>query len=80
MSDEQVLYRSPMLHRLLREADGQLVIEVVVGRMAMSAVRVRLDAHEARAWTEEGGAFADRLAAKITADPKFGGRAYPADS
>jgi uncharacterized protein (DUF4415 family) len=75
MSDEQVLYQSPMMHRVVRLPDGALEIEVVVGRMAMEAVRVRLDDDELAQWQAEGGRFADRLAAAITANPRFGGRA-----
>jgi len=78
MSDEQVLYVSPLLYRLLREADGALVIEVVVGGFAMSAVRVRLTAEEAQAYAREGPAWADRLARDIMARPSFDGRAYDA--
>ncbi|MFO7566502.1 MAG: hypothetical protein R6X02_27920 [Enhygromyxa sp.] len=77
MSDE-VIFQSPMMYRLLRESGGGLVIEVVVGGIAMSAVRVRLDAEEALAYEREGSRFSDRLASAITADPRFDGRAYPA--
>lgn len=73
---EQVLHQSPMLYRVLREASGALVIEVVVGGMAMYTVRVRLNDDEATAWSREGRAFSDRLAKEITANPRFGGRAY----
>ncbi|MCE9671625.1 hypothetical protein LY474_27840 [Myxococcus stipitatus] len=77
-SEEQVLYVSPLLYRLLRAADGALVIEVVVGGFAMSAVRVRLTAEEAQAYAREGQAWADRLARDIMARPSFDGRAYDA--
>jgi hypothetical protein len=76
VSDEQVLYQSPMMYRVLREPSGGLVIEVVVGGMAMSAVRVRLDTQEVEAYTREGSSFSDKLAREIMARPKFGGRAY----
>lgn len=75
MSDEEVLLRSPLLYRLLRDRSGGLIIEVVVGGIAMSAVRVRLDARETAAYAREGRAFTDRLAQAIQADPPFGGRA-----
>ena len=75
MSDEEVLLQSPLLYRLLRERSGGLIIEVVVGGIAMSAVRVRLDAQETAAYAREGRAFTDRLAQAIQADPPFGGRA-----
>lgn len=75
MSEEQVLYQSPLLYRVLREASGALLIEVVVGGIAMSAVRVRLDAQEAATYAREGAAFSDRLAREILARPGFGGRA-----
>lgn len=78
MSGEQVVYQSPLLYRVLREADGALVIEVVVGGIAMYAVRVRLTAAEAEAFTREGSAFSDRLARDIMAQPPFGGRSYDA--
>lgn len=73
---EEVLYQSPLMYRVLREAKGALVIEVVVGGIAMSAVRVRLDPSEAQAYEREGSRFSDRLAREIMANPKFGGRAY----
>lgn len=73
---EEVLYQSPLMYRVLREGSGKLVIEVVVGGIAMYSVRVRLDAHEAEAYAREGTAFSDGLARQIMADPKFGGRAH----
>lgn len=75
MSGQQVLYQSPMMHRLLRESDGSLVLEVVVGGMAMYEVRVTLSDEEVRGWESEGKGYIDRLAAAIVADPPFGGRA-----
>jgi hypothetical protein len=78
-SKEQVLHQSPMLYRLVREPSGALIIEVVVGGMAMYEVRVRLEPDEVAAWEREGSQFSDRLAQAITADPKFGGRAYSPD-
>jgi hypothetical protein len=74
VSDEEVLIQSPLLYRLLRDKSGALVIEVVVGGIVMSAVRVRLDAQEMAAYVREGQAFTDRLAQAIMADPPFGGR------
>jgi hypothetical protein len=74
---EQVVYRSPMMYSILRDGAG-LLIEVVVGGFAMSAVRVRLSADEAAAYEREGSKASDRLAAAITADPPFGGRSVPA--
>ncbi|MFV8754812.1 hypothetical protein ACNOYE_30060 [Nannocystaceae bacterium ST9] len=74
---EQVVYQSPMMYRLLRER-GELVLEVVVGGFALSAVRVRLSADEAQAFAREGSPFSDRLANAIMADPRFGGRSYEA--
>jgi hypothetical protein len=76
MSAEQVLYQSPLLYRVLREASGALVIEVVVGGIAMYTVRVRLDPEETEAYAREGSGFSDRLAREIMARPAFGGRAY----
>jgi hypothetical protein len=75
MSDEEVLLQSPLLYRLLRDRSGALLLEVVVGGIAMSMVRVRLNAEETAAYVREGQAFADRLAKAIMADPPFGGRA-----
>jgi hypothetical protein len=75
VSQEQVLYQSPLLYRVLREEDGALSIEVVVGGIAMTTVRVRLTAQEAEAYAREGSAFTDRLAQEIMAQPSFGGRA-----
>ncbi len=75
MSEAQVLYQSPLLYRVLREASGALLIEVVVGGIAMSAVQVRLDAQEAATYAREGTTFSDRLAREILARPDFGGRA-----
>ena len=75
MSDEEVLIQSPLLYRLVRDSSGALTLEVVVGGIAMSAVRVRLDAQETAAYAREGQAFAERLAKAIMADPPFGGRA-----
>ena len=74
MSGEEVLLRSPLLYKLVREASGGLAIEVVVGGIAMSTVRVRLDEREAAAYAQEGQAFTDRLAQAIMANPSFGGR------
>lgn len=74
---EDVIYQSPLMYRLLREGGG-LVLEVVVGGIAMSAVRVRLSADEASAYEREGSRFSDRLATAIMAEPGFGGRSYPA--
>jgi hypothetical protein len=74
MSGEEVLLRSPLLYKLVRDASGALVIEVVVGGIAMSAVRVRLNARETDAYAREGQAFTDRLARAIQANPPFGGR------
>jgi hypothetical protein len=71
---EQVLLRSPLLYKLVRDASGALIIEVVVGGIVMSAVRVRLDAQETAAYAREGQAFTDRLAQAIMANPPFGGR------
>jgi hypothetical protein len=75
VSPEQVLYQSPLLYRVLREEDGALSIEVVVGGIVMNTVRVRLTAQEAEAYAREGSAFTDRLAREIMAQPSFGGRA-----
>jgi len=75
VSDEEVLLQSPLLYRLLRDGSGALSIEVVVGGIAMSMVRVRLNAEETAAYAWEGQVFADRLAKAIMADPPFGGRA-----
>lgn len=75
---EEVIFQSPMMYRLLREPSGALVIEVVVGGIALTAVRVRLSGDEALGYEREGTEFADRLANAIMADPRFGGRAYPA--
>jgi hypothetical protein len=74
MSGEEVLLRSPLLYKLVRDASGALIIEVVVGGFAMSSVRVRLNAQEAAAYAREGQDFTDRLAQAIMADPPFGGR------
>lgn len=76
MSAEEVLYQSPLMYRMLREAGGTLVIEVVVGGIAMYTVRVRLDGDEAAAYTREGSGYSDRLARDIMARPKYDGRAY----
>jgi hypothetical protein len=75
MSGEEVLLQSPLLYRLLRDGSGALFLEVVVGGIAMSTVRVRLDARETDAYAREGQPFVDRLAQAIMAAPPFGGRA-----
>jgi len=75
VSEEQVLYHSPLLYRVLREASGALLIEVLVGGIATSAVRVHLDAQESATYAREGTSFSDRLAREIMARPGFGGRA-----
>jgi hypothetical protein len=72
---EEELFTSPMMYRLLRAADGSLAIEVVVGTIAMSTVRVQLAADEAAAYHGEGRAATDRLAEAIVQNPKFFGRA-----
>jgi hypothetical protein len=74
MSGEEVLLRSPLLYKLVRDPSGALIIEVVVGGIVMSAVRVRLNPQETAAYAREGQAFTDRLAQAIMADPPFGGR------
>jgi hypothetical protein len=61
---------------VLREEGGALLLEVVVGGIALSSVRVRLTAQEAEAYAREGTAFTDRLASEIMAEPSFGGRAF----
>jgi hypothetical protein len=76
VSDEELLYQSPLMYRVLREPGGALVIEVVVGGIAMSSVRVRLDDAEAEAYVSEGSSFSDKLAREIMARPRFGGRAF----
>ncbi|QSQ25210.1 hypothetical protein JY651_09880 [Pyxidicoccus parkwayensis] len=78
MSDEEVLYQSPLLYRLLRAPDGGLTLEVVVGGIAMYEVRVRLTPDEAQSYAREGTAFIDRMAKAIMADPPFGGRSVRA--
>jgi hypothetical protein len=80
VSTEDVLYQSPLMYRILREPSGSLVIEVVVGGMAMYSVRVRLDDREAETYAHDVTRYSDRLAKEIMADPKFGGRAYEAPS
>jgi hypothetical protein len=76
VSPQQVLYQSPLLYRVLREEDGGLLIEVVVGGFAMSEVRVRLTEQEAEAFAREGSAFSDGLARAILSSPPFGGRSF----
>lgn len=78
MSDEEVLHQSPLMYRVLRETGGALAIEVVVGGVAMVAVRVRLNAEEAAAYAEQGSRYSDRLAREIMANPPFHGRSYDA--
>jgi hypothetical protein len=72
---EQELFSSPMMYRLLRQSDGRLALEVVVGGMAMSTVRVELTPDEAAAYAREGQAATDRLAQSISANPSYFGRA-----
>ena len=74
MSDD-VVFQSPKMYRVLREG-GQWVLEVVVGGIAMYAVRVRMTADEVAAFHRDG--HADGLAKAVMADPKLGGRAYNA--
>lgn len=74
MTGERVLVQSPLLYKLVREAGGALVLEVVVGAAVLRSVRVRLDAGEEEAYAREGQAFVDRLARAVMADPPFGGR------
>lgn len=74
MSDEEVLLQSPLLYRVLRERDGALSIEVVVGGIVQFEVRVRLNAEETESFQREGRAFSDRMAKAIMANPPFGGR------
>ncbi|PRQ09381.1 hypothetical protein [Enhygromyxa salina] len=76
---EQVIYQSPLMYRILRDGDG-LVIEVVVGGIAMSSVRVRLTEDEALAYERDGSRASDKLANAIMASPRFGGRSYPGSS
>jgi len=75
VSQEEVLIQSPLLYRLLRDPSGALLLEVVVGSIALSAVRVQLNAHETAAYAREGPPFVDRLAREILANPPFFGRA-----
>ncbi|KFE66569.1 hypothetical protein [Hyalangium minutum] len=76
MSGEEELFRSgAWMYRLLRAADGTLILEVVVGTIAMYEVRVRLNEDEAAAYAREGTAFTDRMAQDIIANPRFHGRA-----
>lgn len=80
MSDEEVLYQSPLLYRVLRKPDGVLVLEVVVGGIFMSTVRVELDDTEAARYAQQGARFSDRMAMQIMAEPRYGGRAYVVNS
>ena len=73
--EEEVLIQSPLLYRLMRGANGALAIEVVVGGIALSTVRVSLNDQETASYAREGAAFIDRMARAIMADPPFGGRA-----
>lgn len=63
------------MYRLLRAADGALVLEVVAGGIALYTVRVVLSDEEAAAYGRQGLRFLDPLAQRIQADPSFGGRA-----
>ena len=72
---EEELLSSPMMYRLLRDAKGSLALEVVVGGMAMSTVRVQLTDEEAAAYAQQGQAATDALAQRIQANPRFFGRA-----
>ncbi|KIG13849.1 hypothetical protein DB30_07504 [Enhygromyxa salina] len=66
---EEVVYQSPLMYRILRD-DAGLVIEVVVGGIAMSTVRVRLSAEQALAYERDGSGFSDQLANAIMASPR----------
>lgn len=76
MSSEEELYKSPLLYRVLRKPEGALVLEVVVGGIFMSTVRVELDDAEASRYAQLGAQFADRMALQIMSEPTYGGRAY----
>lgn len=76
MSSEEELYKSPLLYRVLRKPEGALVLEVVVGGIFMSTVRVDLDEAEAARFAQQGAQFADRMALQIMSEPTYGGRAY----
>lgn len=76
MSSEEELYKSPLLYRVLRRPDGVLLLEVVVGGIFMSTVRVELDDTEAERYAQHGARFADRMALQIMSQPTYGGRSY----
>lgn len=75
MSGEEVLIQSELLYKLARAPGGALFIEVVVGGIVQSAVRVFLDEKETESYRREGRTAANRLARSIMANPPFGGRA-----
>ena len=79
MSEETIiLHNSPMMYDVIREASGALVIEVVVGTIALYTVRVRLDASEQASFEREGAIFSDAMARAIMSNPVYNGRSYPA--
>lgn len=73
--EDEELFTSPRMYRLLRAGDGSLAIEVAIGGIATSTMRVRLTAEEATAYQREGRVATDRLAQDIEANPPFFGRA-----
>ncbi|HRC54605.1 MAG TPA: hypothetical protein PKU97_01720, partial [Kofleriaceae bacterium] len=73
-ADEIVLHQSPLMYRLLLTPGGDLELEAVVGGIALSTVRLPLDASERSAYEVEGASYLDRLARALIADPRFGGR------
>jgi hypothetical protein len=71
--EEELLRNNAWMYRLLRAPEGTLILEVVVGGMAMYEVRVRLTEEEAATYAREGADFIDRMAKDVIANPRFYG-------
>ena len=71
IDDEEELYASPLLYRLVRTSDGALILEVTVD----SVVRVALNEEEIAAYERRGDVALDELAQDIRKNPNYFGRA-----
>ena len=76
------LHKSDKMYELLQAPDGKLLLDVVVGTIALYTARLQLDEGERKKYQERGTAFLDELAADVVKnEPRYReqGRTRPVD-
>ena len=68
MSTRHLLHECSGSHLLFEEPDGSLVLEVVVGTIALYSVELVLDAQEVERFRRDGATFIETLARDVTKD------------